>query len=896
MTVPVPGSLTYAYVADGITTVFPYPVRFLEPDELLVIQEAPDGALTELGYNVDYTVTGAGSPSGGSITTLFVPEDGRIIISRRTTAKQLVDLHDNARNPAEAVEQQLDRMVMTDQDLAARIGDVEDKTAAIDDAVRLTGDYKDAALAARDEAVTAATDAGVSAVVASGAMTTLLDPQFATKTTAEAYVPPVGAFPDYIRTAGYAEAGDGGGATYKKVGAEPSHAGKLKLNDGSSDQWYEIDNHNYSAAALGALPDTGNDMTLAVQAAIDLIEDGSTLTFRPGVYKLSKNTALANYPGDDQPCVEVRGKKNFKIVATGAVFQVGTHGQGAFEFQLCEDGEVDGLHCEGPGQFPPLDGTTGRGEKGVVDAGYHTSGFGGYYKNNSYDTSARTQGGFGGAFPQWGGGTAATWGMWNGGFIGNVGFGILVHNGCKGLTFRKARAHHFNYAGIHVGFRGDHSPSELGFPVSTGIIFDDCDGSDNYSVGIGGGDCDGYEVRGGQVHRVGHPDANPLTDAVCDPGYGFGGVAAAVGMLPISNGYIHGLHAYDCKRKGIDFHAGIGNRLIANTVLRAGHEGIYVDATGEASPHRTSIVAFNVLKGNGFGNAPSQSQIYVGGEPGVAATNLLVVANAIDDSFASAILCRYASGVNILGNVIGPKAGLTAAGGNEALITVVGPSDGSAKDVNVKDNIIFDDGHAAQGITWSQVQTGGVSGNTVTLLGPNVTTAIFAGNAACENVSFHNNRVTLGEVGRAYNLHYAGGRCYANDSTGGSLESVLYPVEKKMSGIADRIKFDITFNGTASPTLSNVIGSNYVVSAASSANGVIVTLAGPATTNAIGSASFTFGGASGLSTSGGNVGYIYKRSLSTKSLEIGMKGSVSGSHIQASDVVSGTLQITVEFG
>lgn len=117
MTVPVPSSLTYAYVADGVTTVFPYPVRFLEANELLVLHEAADGSLTELGYNVGYTVSGAGNPSGGSITTLSVITEGRVLISRRTTAKQLVDLADNARNPAEAVEQQLDRMVMTDQDL-----------------------------------------------------------------------------------------------------------------------------------------------------------------------------------------------------------------------------------------------------------------------------------------------------------------------------------------------------------------------------------------------------------------------------------------------------------------------------------------------------------------------------------------------------------------------------------------------------------------------------------------------------------------------------------------------------------------------------------------------------------------------------------------------------------
>jgi len=51
-----------------------------------------------------------------------------------------------------------------------------------------------------------------------------LGPMFATLALAEAYSPAAG--PDYIRTAGYTAAGDGGGALHKKVVSEPSHGGK----------------------------------------------------------------------------------------------------------------------------------------------------------------------------------------------------------------------------------------------------------------------------------------------------------------------------------------------------------------------------------------------------------------------------------------------------------------------------------------------------------------------------------------------------------------------------------------------------------------------------------------------------------------------------------------------
>lgn len=62
----------------------------------------------------------------------------------------------------------------------------------------------------------------------------------ATIAEAEALTPDVA--PDYIRTAGYAAAGDGGGALYKKVASEPAHAGKfsLTLSDGVTVVWYEL--------------------------------------------------------------------------------------------------------------------------------------------------------------------------------------------------------------------------------------------------------------------------------------------------------------------------------------------------------------------------------------------------------------------------------------------------------------------------------------------------------------------------------------------------------------------------------------------------------------------------------------------------------------------------------
>lgn len=97
-------------------------------------------------------------------------------------------------------------------------------------------------------------------------------PTFGTASLAAAYAPVTA--PDYIRTSGYAAAGDSGGALYKRVGSMPSHAGRFSITlFGGGTIWYEIAETVLSPAMLGAaLNGTTNDATafantLAVVAA-----------------------------------------------------------------------------------------------------------------------------------------------------------------------------------------------------------------------------------------------------------------------------------------------------------------------------------------------------------------------------------------------------------------------------------------------------------------------------------------------------------------------------------------------------------------------------------------------------------------------------------------------------
>lgn len=136
---------------------------------------------------------------------------------------------------------------------------------------RLLTDVASSAIQAAAEVAASAAKADAdraeaSAGAAAGVMTTVIDPQFSTKAVAELFRPVVA--PDYIRTAGYASAGDGGGALYKKVAVQPTHAGKLSITLlGGAVVWYELADEVLDARSLGAKGD-GTDSLEALQRAI----------------------------------------------------------------------------------------------------------------------------------------------------------------------------------------------------------------------------------------------------------------------------------------------------------------------------------------------------------------------------------------------------------------------------------------------------------------------------------------------------------------------------------------------------------------------------------------------------------------------------------------------------
>lgn len=108
------------YVANGVTTAFAFPYYFLENSHLVVIftVSGSDSAPKVLG--VDYSVTGAGIPAGGTVTFGVAPANGTVVtIFRSVPVTQLVDYVIDDNFPAETHEMALDKLTMICQYLLA---------------------------------------------------------------------------------------------------------------------------------------------------------------------------------------------------------------------------------------------------------------------------------------------------------------------------------------------------------------------------------------------------------------------------------------------------------------------------------------------------------------------------------------------------------------------------------------------------------------------------------------------------------------------------------------------------------------------------------------------------------------------------------------------------------
>jgi hypothetical protein len=107
-----------SYSGNGTTTVFPVPFYFLASSDLLVVLRSSAGIETQQVLSTNYTVTGAGVLSGGSVTMTVAPPSGTsLTILRNVALTQTTDFLPNDRLPAESLEQTVDKLTMIVQQL-----------------------------------------------------------------------------------------------------------------------------------------------------------------------------------------------------------------------------------------------------------------------------------------------------------------------------------------------------------------------------------------------------------------------------------------------------------------------------------------------------------------------------------------------------------------------------------------------------------------------------------------------------------------------------------------------------------------------------------------------------------------------------------------------------------
>lgn len=112
-----------AYTGNGVTTVFPYAFRILNASNLVVTQIDLSGNEQLLILGTDYTVSGAGSYSGGAITLpKALPNAYSIIIARELSVVQETDLRNQGTFFAEVHEDAFDYLTMLIQQFRSWIG------------------------------------------------------------------------------------------------------------------------------------------------------------------------------------------------------------------------------------------------------------------------------------------------------------------------------------------------------------------------------------------------------------------------------------------------------------------------------------------------------------------------------------------------------------------------------------------------------------------------------------------------------------------------------------------------------------------------------------------------------------------------------------------------------
>jgi len=185
------------------------------------------GAITVLTRGVHFGIS-LGGDGAVTLTPIALPAaPGTLVVERATPADQQTDFGGLSAFGPSIHTKLHTRAALRDAELARR-------TAVLELAVE-TGTDAAVTAAAAGSAVAAAASAAAAAVAEAEVLALVQSISFPTVIAARAAT--ISASFGYLSVEGYSAVGDGGSASYHRVGSEPAHAGKLQSADGA---WWEI--------------------------------------------------------------------------------------------------------------------------------------------------------------------------------------------------------------------------------------------------------------------------------------------------------------------------------------------------------------------------------------------------------------------------------------------------------------------------------------------------------------------------------------------------------------------------------------------------------------------------------------------------------------------------------
>ncbi|WP_027859257.1 hypothetical protein [Marinobacterium jannaschii] len=240
MTVPSTVSVAGPFAGNGSTTVFPFTFKILQDSDLEVVHTNAAGAETVLTLATHYTVTGAGSESGGSVAYPAsgspLPVGEKLTLRRVVQPIQETDLTNQGRYAPDVVERELDKLAMAIQQVSEEAK--RSVKVKVSDDQNTPDQLRDDFFAARDQAKSSKEAAETAKQTAEAARDAALTAAYRTYKSVQQMIDAVAgqefAFLDGIKLVweGYYAPGDGGN-NYGYLKDAGSPGGRPAENKGS---------------------------------------------------------------------------------------------------------------------------------------------------------------------------------------------------------------------------------------------------------------------------------------------------------------------------------------------------------------------------------------------------------------------------------------------------------------------------------------------------------------------------------------------------------------------------------------------------------------------------------------------------------------------------------------